>query len=949
MTDSSLQSLYPVNQIGADGFNWWIGQIEKDSRKDPKGSGRCKVRIVGLHPQSCQVVKDDDLPWATTMMPVTNPHSPGGRFSVTPKLRSGHWVVGFFMDNDKQQPVILGSVGRTANATKTKTAEKDTADEGCNSFSTFMDPDKMAADQPAAGDEEQAPLNAADAGHPATDGKERTTKDGKKITPTASVILAAKYGKNTATNAAGINFCVEKADRCGKDTNLKGTFKNLFSEMLAETQNNNGKLGTYLVGIVSGELYDIIDVGRHYVDKAIRVVKTFIANIKGFVVKQIRAGVKLLTDALIYPNETGNSLTPVTKFLNDHLAKVGCKMADLGDRLAAWLEEVIFGYLFNLYKSTVCQVDEFIGGLLNKIQSLMEELLSSILGPLQSLLGAVAEPLNMIGEAINKVLSLLGIQCSGPGPKCSKKTKVCTDCAGDKREDFLDRLLNDLEQWGVEPDWNQYTCDDTNEGINLATTRVDFIGGIQQTDRKIIYNISDITVKEGEKAVFTVMRSGYTDVISSVTFKTRDGTAMHGSDYERSDGVLGFVAGETSKTIEVRTFSDSLDDDNEDFYMRIVPDTPGKDIATSFISKNIARCTIREQSITANTPPSTSAPGSSTGAPLPSNPIPSLNPTAAATLITGGFQSSTPNAASSLPTYEVTADKASVKEGEFVTYTITTTNVLHGTALNYTLFGSGITPSDIVSNNLTGMFIIENNSAKVIVGIRKDDVVEDSETLIFSIPGTGASVSVLITSDIADLTEEEISRIEDLSTNDLVDNAPALPTSRGFVTDPSGGIMSAPIESPGTPYTEPPKAFITGEGYGAQGEVLLDREGYVREIRIVNPGFGYKINKPATAELECIIDSFTMVRPGQEYTSPPKVFVDGDDKVAEALINNKGQIYSVQIKNRSLTFDGYPEVKILGGGGYGAKFVPSFSCLSPAARVKIGSAKIGTGSYIDCP
>ena len=129
----------------------------------------------------------------------------------------------------------------------------------------------------------------------------------------------------------------------------------------------------------------------------------------------------------------------------------------------------------------------------------------------------------------------------------------------------------------------------------------------------------------------------------------------------------------------------------------------------------------------------------------------------------------------------------------------------------------------------------------------------------------------------------------------------------------------------------------------------MDTNGYVAEIRVTDPGFGYKLNKPNTAELECLIDSFTMIRPGQGYTSPPKVFVDGDDTVAEALINSKGQIYSVQVKNRSVIFDGYPEIKILGGGGYGAKFVPSFACLEPAVRVKIGSAKIGTGSYIDCP
>ena len=48
-------------------------------------------------------------------------------------------------------------------------------------------------------------------------------------------------------------------------------------------------------------------------------------------------------------------------------------------------------------------------------------------------------------------------------------------------------------------------------------------------------------------------------------------------------------------------------------------------------------------------------------------------------------------------------------------------------------------------------------------------------------------------------------------------------------------------------------------------------------------------------------------------------------------------------------FSDYPEVKILGGGGYGAKFLPSLACLDPAERVRIGSAKIGTGSYIDCP
>ena len=40
--------------------------------------------------------------------------------------------------------------------------------------------------------------------------------------------------------------------------------------MLYETQNNGGKLGNYLVGELSGELYDMVGIGRKYVDKAIK-------------------------------------------------------------------------------------------------------------------------------------------------------------------------------------------------------------------------------------------------------------------------------------------------------------------------------------------------------------------------------------------------------------------------------------------------------------------------------------------------------------------------------------------------------------------------------------------------------------------------------------------------------------------------------------------------------
>ena len=37
--DPVLSSLMQTNQVGDDGFHWWIGQIETSGTDDPKKSG----------------------------------------------------------------------------------------------------------------------------------------------------------------------------------------------------------------------------------------------------------------------------------------------------------------------------------------------------------------------------------------------------------------------------------------------------------------------------------------------------------------------------------------------------------------------------------------------------------------------------------------------------------------------------------------------------------------------------------------------------------------------------------------------------------------------------------------------------------------------------------------------------------------------------------------------
>ena len=107
MTDSVLSSLYPTVQIGSDGFQWWIGQIESTRSSDPKFGDRWKVRIIGIHPQSCDSVKSEDLPWAGVMASPHYPHNVGGITSVTTQFTPGCWVVGFFLDRDQQQLLMI--------------------------------------------------------------------------------------------------------------------------------------------------------------------------------------------------------------------------------------------------------------------------------------------------------------------------------------------------------------------------------------------------------------------------------------------------------------------------------------------------------------------------------------------------------------------------------------------------------------------------------------------------------------------------------------------------------------------------------------------------------------------------------------------------------------------------------------------------------------------------
>jgi hypothetical protein len=952
--DQLLSSIIPTNRIGQDGFVWWVGQIEGTASDEIKNKGgyRYKIRIIGDHPQSPEILPTEDLPWANVVMPVTVPFIPGNTGGGHPQLLPGCWVIGFYLDSDKQKPLILGSIGQTPGATKVI----NQYDPNNLPFTTAIISDVNVKS-------DGAPEQAGTSKNTATGGLSDGTKDGdgNSRVNTPQKKLEPLKGKKTSKSE---EWCQTVAEKCD-DPDMKSQMNVIMGEFLSSVQNNGGNIGTYAVNQVTGKLNEGIGIARKYVNKAMRVVREFVARVKGFIIEKLTNAVKNLINALLRPSESGNSLTPVTEWFNKLLKDLGCQMADLGDRLAAWLTNVLMSYVNQIYRAAACQIDKLVNGILSKINSLMEDILGKILGPLQDILGAIAGPLNIIGGAVNFILKLLGISCSGPDNECSKYKQTCTDGEekkSDNDKDFLDNLLGSIDNLfpATGPDYTQYVCDEAYTGNPLIVTTVGFTGGIPRlpgpgtsSRKKIItYSITDVEVQEGKPAVFTVTRSGYIDSASSVTYKTllNLGTASPKSDYLPVDDILGFAPKETSKTISVNTlFSDEREND-EDFYVRLFVNSPseGSNIDSKF-TKNVGKCTIKERNIKEPSDPYS---------PRTVNPDDELDDTFPPDETdienvvdeeVSDEDDTTVNVVKKTPTHRVSANRSSCPEGGFIVYTITTTNVDNGTILYYTLSGTNITSSDIIGSNLTGNVVVNSNTAKVTIGIEEDDVVEDAEILRFTINGTGAFADVVIVA-ATDIAIEDF----DQGVGEKPENTYPefkLPTvdPNKIITDENGGIIDIPIDIPGDPWSEPPYVFIGGEGIGAVATALLDREGYLTEIRIKSGGYGYKKNLPSDKNVRCIIDTFTLIRPGIGYSDVPNVYVNDELGIAEAIINEDGFVIGARVLNRQKTFNSFPTVIVVGGGGYGAKLIPSLSCLDNSALTTIGATKIGTGRYVDCP
>ena len=104
-----------------------------------------------------------------------------------------------------------------------------------------------------------------------------------------------------------------------------------------------------------------------------------------------------------------------------------------------------------------------------------------------------------------------------------------------------------------------------------------------------VNNASGFEDSEGE-IIFEITLSPALNISASVRFNTVSGatdTATSGEDFEAVDIVLNFKVGERSKFVTVELKSDDLDEDDEEFTVRLVSQSDGVTIVGNGIAKGL--------------------------------------------------------------------------------------------------------------------------------------------------------------------------------------------------------------------------------------------------------------------------------------------------------------------------------------------------------------------------
>lgn len=100
-----------------DNTRWFIGRVINNKDPSEPPLGRVQIRIYGIHSGNQEDIPEVKLPWAQTLLPVTEGGTSG--IGKIPQVLPGALVFGIFLDGKTSQlPLVLGSLNQIETSTE---------------------------------------------------------------------------------------------------------------------------------------------------------------------------------------------------------------------------------------------------------------------------------------------------------------------------------------------------------------------------------------------------------------------------------------------------------------------------------------------------------------------------------------------------------------------------------------------------------------------------------------------------------------------------------------------------------------------------------------------------------------------------------------------------------------------------------------------------------------
>ena len=410
------QSLVKTHFLGRDGFIWWIGQIvdqtqwagnfgghPTETTEDQKGFGfRYKVRIMGYHTASPSDLPDEDLPWASIMLPVTAGVSGGGQ--GTPNLRRGDFVQGFFMDGeDGQQPVIIGVLGYNQYTA----VMKNIPDTGFIPFSGYTVKDQVPQYAlPTV--EEEAKGVAEDVDLSKTNNKKVLESNVAQAGRDDGAALEQKKNEEKPNT-------VTKESRCEKAP--VGAIQTKAKNMIAEIQRVK-KTKTDWMTKVSTKIDNVEAEIDKITDNAIKDitvdVKKITQGIQENALNKVNESLSKTYDK-VFPSQLGELKNKVEE-ANDELA---CAFKNIMKNLTGMVGGFLKQMIDKVINTAECLINSFVGSLLGKITGLIDGAVDAVMKPIKGLLSGMGVASSALDDVMGFATNALSFLSCDEDPNCN--------------------------------------------------------------------------------------------------------------------------------------------------------------------------------------------------------------------------------------------------------------------------------------------------------------------------------------------------------------------------------------------------------------------------------------------------------------------------------------------------------------------------------------------------